>query len=526
MGKGGNWRKQGKGGGGGGKGWHDYDEPRPSDIFHQGEEEDLQPPSFMGAASRKRKWELAAEMGLVPAIGWSHAPPPASGYGGNGKGKKGGGKGKDSGKSGRFAGGSGGKESQKGGMAQAREKIAPSASAGGKPSGGASGKGAKKAAAREPEPAPVNEGSPADTFRWIRLQGDSALVVNGLPDSGTAIFQAPCVQHLLSCSVDILTDLGIDNGSLTFTHDQDGSSWPDVAEVLKEEEGKEDVQFCVVECPDVGLWAAGVSSVWKKREQAARLALCVGIAAMSAEFENLQTSQPDFVAYCQAVGIETGIPEVVAKEQPPAKRGAAAAALAPQHGGKGAGANSAAVPKKRAKFGAGPNNAAAGGAGAAPADPAAELRDKPFWIKLNADEDLPEVLEGMPPEALVLSTQTCARKGLYDKATDLLENLLSEGVADITEHDDPNWEQFPIVGAVIKEKMGTEECLSIMLCPQLNCWAVGVGMKAQMRKQAAKAALAITAALQHVEFGQEVDYTDYPVMGEVADEATNAKLQA
>lgn len=69
---------------------------------------------------------------------------------------------------------------------------------------------------------------------------------------------------------------------VSYTHDNDWSKFPEIYEGLKSKGVKESV-YCVAKCPIMGKWAVGIANGWKGRETAAKLALCVAIAAPSPE---------------------------------------------------------------------------------------------------------------------------------------------------------------------------------------------------------------------------------------------------
>mmetsp|Transcript_70813 Transcript_70813/g.218964 ORF Transcript_70813/g.218964 Transcript_70813/m.218964 type:complete len:110 (-) Transcript_70813:14-343(-) len=89
--------------------------------------------------------------------------------------------------------------------------------------------------------------------------------------------------------------------------------------------------------------------------------------------------------------------------------------------------------------------------------------------------------------------------------------------------DDARWENFPAVGAALKEVAEKEECFTIVVCRELCVWAVGVGMRGRCRRTAAKAALAATLALQADEDGDPQDLSSLPLF---ADFVEDARLQA
>lgn len=372
----------------------------------------------------------------------------------------------------------------------------------------------------------MEEAGDSVPLRWVQLGADSDFVANGLPDLAPAVWQDAGLANLLAASQHILGDLGVEASGVTYTDDTDWAKFPEIGAALKASGGEES-PFCVAEYPEQNIWAVGLASQWKKREQAARLALCVAISANLQDFAGIAETQPDFTAFCESVGVSTGT-DIPAFR--PADKAAAAAPAAKHEKGSVKNEKFSAWPAadKKAKESTSKEKSggAAGWSAAGSVKP--EHRDKPFWITLPETEALPTALDGMPPEAVVLTTQTASgRKGIYGKAEAILDVLLGGDHKTLIEfHDDPQWAVFPTVGKAIKAITSAEECQNVAVCPSINCWAVGVGMKGKARFAAAKVAIAAAIALQKAEVGEDIDYEENPGLAEIVEEAAASRLEA
>merc|ERR1712050_252203 len=95
--------------------------------------------------------------------------------------------------------------------------------------------------------------------------------------------------------------------------------------------GCDDYGFCIAVCPSQAKWAVGIASKGKFREQAARLSLCLALAANIEDFSNLAARNPEFTAFCELSGIATDVPitgglQTLAPAAPAKKQKAAAQA--------------------------------------------------------------------------------------------------------------------------------------------------------------------------------------------------------
>jgi len=441
----------------------------------------LDKPSFMGCASRKRKWEVCARMGLVPPIGHGHLQQ-RFGRGDYGSGRGGG---------------------MGGGMGMPLTGPTRKASVPAQQQGG----GGERLGGRGGAAAPSNSGV-TEAVKWLNLQGDAQFVQMGMPELGPCVLHQEAIADTISYSPHILGDFEIDAESVVFEHDSDWDKYPEVAAAIKAATGTE-LPFCVALCEEKAIWAVGAATGWKKREQAARLALCIALAANLEDFSKLAKSQREFTQICEAVGISTG----ASAGAPAPKRGRVAkqdlydpeAQPAVAKGGKGS--------SRGGKAGVG------GGWGKDK-----ENRDLPLWLNLEGQE-LPPPLDTLMTEALALANNGMGRKSLYANADEMLAHFVGEDLVEQIQYlEDPEWKEFPLVGEAVKKAMnGKEECLTIAVLETACCWAVGVGTKGKNRLTAAKVALAGTMAIQTAEVGEAPSFDEFPALQEFVDEARLAR---
>lgn len=266
----------------------------------------------------------------------------------------------------------------------------------------------------------------------------------------------------------------------------------------------------------------GCGHGWKKREQVARLALAVALAANIEDFRKLALAYPDFARYAQASGIETdGALEGLELAAPMSKRARKKA-------------NAAATDAGDADEGASDNaQVLSGGGSGLP-------RDMAFFTQFPEGVEPDAKVEAIPLDLiLVVSTEGTRKKGLYNQAPAAIARILAaesltgneeddkaalaatEG--DVEYHDDANWAEFPNVGKALKQVAPVEECLTVAVCEKKGIWAVGVGNKGKSRWAAVRLAMAAALAVQALEAGEEVDLSDFSGLSEFVSEAMEAK---
>jgi len=468
---------------------------------------------------------------------------------------------------------------------------------------------------------------------WLRLAPECPLVQEGYPDIAPALLHDASIQDLMSSANNILWDLAPDSSSdVILTHDPEWTDFPEVGEALRVA-GYEEVSLCIATCATQGKWAVGLCNRQKHRTQAARLALCVALAANADNLAEVCSKHPGFAELCataeinmddipgvqrepqrpnrpppamaaSAAGHGQGLPASKRRRLPPppdaeaaalaaleaeldgfaqpvendlfddaeaeaaalaAEAEAEAAALAEAEGDEDAQAEAAALAAEAEAEVAALEAEAAGfddmdfAAKEGPASrkggsevkvakapawpskkPAAEQwpakapkapqeaqvplpRESPFWIEVPEGEPIPDQLQELAPEALVLCTDG-GRKALYAQADSALSSVFGEEAKAIEFVDDANWDLLPAVGAALKLLASKEECFTVAICASRALWAVGVGMKGQNRYKAAKIAMASVGALQLAEIGEDLpDLSELQAFADFVEEARQSK---
>jgi len=147
-------------------------------------------------------------------------------------------------------------------------------------------------------------------------------------------------------------------------------------------------------------------------------------------------------------------------------------------------------------------------------------RETPHWLYVD---QLPEKLQGFSNETLVLASDG-SKKAMYTQADKALEAMMGDLAKEVICDDDPKWEKFPEVAEELKLLADQQECFTLAFSPTRCLWGVGVSMKGPARKQAAKLALAVLAALQMAELGEEIpDLSLTPAVADFLEEAQAAK---
>lgn len=155
--------------------------------------------------------------------------------------------------------------------------------------------------------------------------------------------------------------------------------------------------------------------------------------------------------------------------------------------------------------------------------------EKSLWIELDPLEDAPAQMDGLPLEGLALWLQPTAANSrrttsLSNQADQILSSILADEVKELQLVDDADWKNLPAVGAALKRRTQTEECMTVAISPTRSLWAVGVGMKGRQRWLAAKLAMAASVALQQAEILDEHhDFSAFPMMEAFVKEAGEAK---
>mmetsp|Transcript_49124 Transcript_49124/g.116990 ORF Transcript_49124/g.116990 Transcript_49124/m.116990 type:complete len:471 (-) Transcript_49124:325-1737(-) len=400
---------------------------------------------------------------------------------------------------------------------------------------------------------------PEPLIKWMELAFEDPLVAErGLSHVAPALVYNQDYGSLLSSASWILEDLV--GGKLDIPdnfelhHDEGWTQFPGVAVALQQVEAPE-LSFCVAMCPAKDLWGVGLGNKWKQREAAAKLALCVALTwNIGDDFDMVAEKHTEFGAFCEDEGYirpggssqsksrkrvyggphtdwghsagELSESLVAAMEraaqgkslEPPSQATLLPEQIAPPRAPPAGKASTRAFTKQEV---------AAEDAAEQPEavlEATGEVRkETAHWIQVPDSESLPPLLDGLPRDAPVLSTDGTKRKALYAKVDEALKAILSDPDNEVEYHDDPDWLIFPSIGAELKKLGDKEECMGVAVCLSRAVWAVGIGMKWRSRNAAARVALVAAMVQQAQEIGDAVDISNFTALSEFADEAATAK---
>lgn len=173
---------------------------------------------------------------------------------------------------------------------------------------GPGAKGARPSAALKPQPPsqpPPHLTQSAPSASWINVDASSQMVLEGYPAMAPVVLGTPEIQPLMSAANNLLYDLAGDATSeVILNDDTDWSAHPEVGHALRVI-GQEEVSMCIAVCPGLGCWAVGLASQKKKREQAARLALCLALAGNADRLEEVCSQTEGFKELCESAGLIT-----------------------------------------------------------------------------------------------------------------------------------------------------------------------------------------------------------------------------
>eukprot|EP00931_Biecheleriopsis_adriatica_P009702 TRINITY_DN110779_c0_g1_i1.p1 TRINITY_DN110779_c0_g1~~TRINITY_DN110779_c0_g1_i1.p1 ORF type:complete len:880 (+),score=199.71 TRINITY_DN110779_c0_g1_i1:82-2640(+) len=288
---------------------------------------------------------------------------------------------------------------------------------------------------------------------WITFGPELSLVADGLPDT------APMVlfdkkQSIFQSAHYILADVMMDPEAVQIDHDEDWLQFPLVGEEFQRVAGEENC-FAIATSHEHGKWAAGFHAGKKGRESAAKLALAVAIAAGTEAEAELCRTYPEF-------GDLLNISSTSGSIQ--------------QGGNKRKDRSGPAQPLEKASVD-----------GAAPAV---------HWVTISGNS--PRILDqgwpGFGP-AMVHDKSAC-----FGLAADVLDAFL--GGVEIEVIHDPDWQEFPEVGAALTAAGVEENCLAVAMCPAMTKWGIGVGAGWKARESAARLALATAIAAESQDLGE------------------------
>eukprot|EP00930_Biecheleria_cincta_P068192 TRINITY_DN5539_c0_g1_i1.p1 TRINITY_DN5539_c0_g1~~TRINITY_DN5539_c0_g1_i1.p1 ORF type:complete len:482 (-),score=77.81 TRINITY_DN5539_c0_g1_i1:632-2077(-) len=150
----------------------------------------------------------------------------------------------------------------------------------------------------------------------------------------------------------------------------------------------------------------------------------------------------------------------------------------------------------------------------APAGPPAQV----YWVTVPPTSAL--VLNGLPTTGPAVIYEK--GKELFECATLILREIVGDLTTQVQLLHDPDWEQFPEIGPVLKQATGEEECFGVAYCPQRGVWGIGVASGWKNRESACRLALSIALAKQDAAVASAIS-ARYPQFGKVLQKSNTAK---
>jgi len=121
--------------------------------------------------------------------------------------------------------------------------------------------------------------------------------------------------------------------------------------------------------------------------------------------------------------------------------------------------------------------------------------------------------QGFPADAPALTHDK--NKSVFSSGHAILQEIVGDVGAECEIHHDTEWDQFPEVGAAIKQAGGEELCFSVATCPNQGKWAVGIASGWKGRECAGKLALAFALLADKPAHELESLCKEYPEFREV-----------
>jgi len=196
----------------------------------------------------------------------------------------------------------------------------PAGGGGGWSGGGGGGGGSKKRAAPDwgPPIAPTGGSVAGDgpPVFWIQMGPQSSIVRQGnMPPAGLVLSSGGSpYKRFFSNAASIFSEIVGDPSAVTIVDDPDWHYYADVAETIKVTPGGEENCIAMAYSDVAGVWAVGLASGKKPRDQAAKLAISLALAPLSPRFPAVLAAYPEFAQLCEAAQIE--IPGGPAAKQP------------------------------------------------------------------------------------------------------------------------------------------------------------------------------------------------------------------
>jgi len=322
---------------------------------------------------------------------------------------------------------------------------------------------------------PTQVSEPLPPPLWIRLEEPLPDLLTGLI-SEALVLQMPQDCSLMGIAQNLLRDvLGDVASEVQLLHDAQHEELAQATEIVNNAIG-DATWSCIAVSPSHARWAVGVAGKRKRREAAAKLALCATLAPEADNYSELAGQWPEFAELCEQVAANAG--------KPPQQTMKVKAEIKAEI-----------VQESRRR----PSYTVRNEELRVSPDILAMPAHLPMWTRIPDDEEMPSPISMCLREVLVVRCEGNGRRNLYSEVDAVLDHLgvKIDGDDDEVEfHDDADWDKYPEVGKALKLLGEKEECMTIAVSPSRGVWAVGVGMKSKNRFAAAKVAIAASMVMQ------------------------------
>eukprot|EP00930_Biecheleria_cincta_P037704 TRINITY_DN25906_c0_g1_i1.p1 TRINITY_DN25906_c0_g1~~TRINITY_DN25906_c0_g1_i1.p1 ORF type:complete len:531 (+),score=90.20 TRINITY_DN25906_c0_g1_i1:41-1633(+) len=298
---------------------------------------------------------------------------------------------------------------------------------------------------------------------------------------------------------------------------QNDDSWelfPGVGAALQGTAADTRDMFCIAASRSHCIWAVGVSDNGACRYRASRIALALSLCSInSAKGDKLDLSDvPSFAALFEKIQ-ESSMPEApaakVARRQPKQPQHPPATVGQPSKSALNGSASSAPRPASATI------PAVRKGAPVINKKPGPVIR----WISLEG-RSKPALLEDLPETALVLGGGDML-KDIYTNSDALLAHILGWTEDDVELHDDAA--SLSEVDAALRQVSQKQSPFCVASSSSRGIWAVGVGMRLDVRHSAAQVALAaMIYMLEYEDTDATLDLSEYPAFSELLDEVRSS----
>jgi len=102
----------------------------------------------------------------------------------------------------------------------------------------------------------------------------------------------------------------------------------------------------------------------------------------------------------------------------------------------------------------------------------------------------------------------------FSSASHIIGEILDDVAGEVEIVHDADWEQFPEIGAALKEASNEEHCFAVIICASRSKWALGCASGWKGRESAAKVGLAVAFAMEDQALANKLA-KNYPEFGAI-----------